>query len=422
MRATFYFLLVIIPLNLFAQKEKESYLAKNSFDLNKDTFVFPQDNFKIIGFGAYHGSSKTELVELDLLRSLTKQKAIKHYLPETDYSIAHYFNTFLKTGDTILLKDLVTLYGMRVPQERTIEVYEKWKELKVINDALAPNDKLTVVGIDIQVNYKYVSKHILELIKPKSTRFKTVQAIHEMVQTDTTSYALGDLSYAHHILKDFVTDYENNPTTYAGYVTEKQNLEHIIKNLKISFDFNSNYRNRGQIMFDNYNDLAPVYNFKNKPQFLRTGFSHIMKSREGASGYPYFFTLLIEQQVYSKEQVLSVMGYLTDSTVVWDELYDEQGNYTGYTTEAGFGIGDYDKEYFRGITHLKNQHLSDKTLFRLNKKKSPYAAKEPDLIEIIMEGKKSNSEDVKGMSTLRFIDYAVLIKDSTASVPIFEMD
>ena len=95
------------------------------------------------------------------MKSLIKNKSIKYYLPETDFSIAHYFNEYLKNGDTILLKDLVTLYGIRVPQERTIEVYKKWQELKNIKKVLnwcykaygnkEPNNWLNGVAIAFMV-------------------------------------------------------------------------------------------------------------------------------------------------------------------------------------------------------------------------------------------------------------------------------
>ena len=151
------------------------------------------------------------------------------------------------------------------------------------------------------------------------------------------------------------------------------------------------------------------------------GFSHLEKSREGVKGYPYFFTRLIENNIYKKEEIITVIGYLTNSEVLWDELYDEQGKYKGFTTEAGFGIGDYEKEYFRGIENLKKTKISDQTLFRLNMKNTPYSDNMPDLIDIIMTDQKSNSEAVKGMSTTDFMDYAILISDSKASKPIYEL-
>ena len=132
-------LLALLSIVLFqsCSQSKSDYLKTNRFDLNLNNLIFPENDFNIIGFGAYHGSAKTEEAELALITALTKNKAIDYYLPETDFSIAHYFNKYLKTGDTILLKDLVTVAGTRVEQERTVEVYEKWKKLKIINDNLA---------------------------------------------------------------------------------------------------------------------------------------------------------------------------------------------------------------------------------------------------------------------------------------------
>ena len=184
-------------------QSKIEYLKDNRYDLNKTNFEFPQKDFNIIGFGAYHGSAKTEDVEIKLIKSLTKDNLIKYYLPETDYSIAYFFNKFLKNGDTILLKDLVTQYGIRVPQERTIEVYNKWKKLKEINDLLPQKDKIEVIGIDFQVNYKYTAKHILELINNTDKKLLSIRQIENMVKTDTTSYALGNLSYAYKVFIQF---------------------------------------------------------------------------------------------------------------------------------------------------------------------------------------------------------------------------
>jgi len=160
------------------------------------------------------------------------------------------------------LKDLVELYGIRVPQERTIQVYEKWQDLKKLNDKLPADAKLSVVGIDVQVNYKYVSKHILELIAASENEREALQEIREMVSIDTTGYGLGDLSYAYKILKSFVTDYENNKSAYTKLITAKPAFEHIIKNLKISFDFSNQFRDRDKIMLDNYLSLDAIYNFK----------------------------------------------------------------------------------------------------------------------------------------------------------------
>ncbi|WP_298423628.1 hypothetical protein [uncultured Kordia sp.] len=410
--------LFLISLSISAQSKKE-YLQQHRFDLHNETFQFPQKEFKIIGFGAYHGSVKTEATSLNLLRSLLRTTTISYYLPETDYSIAHYFDKFLKSGDTILLKDLVIHYGTNVPQERTISVYKKWKELKKINDQLPDSKKFKVVGIDLLTTYKYTSKHLLELLDTNQIKSKALAELKQMIQLDTTDYSPRYDSYSKGVLKRFLKDVETHTTDYNNVIKDTVSWNHIVKNIKVSFtDFS---RLREPTIYQNYLDLSKRYDFENKAQFLRMGFSHLEKSREGEKGYPYFFTRLIENNIYTKKDIVTVIGYLTNSEVVWDELYDDDGKYKGFTTEAGFGIGDYEKEYFRGIDNLKQTKISDQTLFQINGKNTPYSDNMPDLIDVIMQDEKSNSERVKGMSTTDFLDYAILISDSKASTPIFEM-
>lgn len=418
MKNTLYILCFLSIVSLFGQS-KVDYLKQHRYDLHQTNFHFPQKSMKLVGFGAYHGSAKTEDTELLLLRSLLKNKSVQYYLPETDFSIGHFFNEYLQTGDTLLLKDLVTHYGTRVPQDRSIETYSKWIALKNLNDSLPQKDRLQVVGIDLLVSYKYVSKHLLQLLSPKDAPTKALSDLQRMIAVDTTDYSIQYDSYAKNILKKLLKDLRQHQAHYKISLARKKEFDHLVKNIQVTFeDFN---RAREPTIYENYLTLSKWYNFKDKPQFLRMGFAHLEKSREGTDGYPYFFTRLIENKIYTEEEVISVIGYLTNSRVVWDEKYDAQGNYSGFTTEGGFGIGDYDKEYFRGIQHLKDTKLSDQTLYRLNTLKSPYRKAEPDLIEIVMKDEASNGAAVKGMATTHFIDYAVLISDSKASTPIFEI-
>lgn len=395
---------------------KTSYLEKNRYDLNSTDFDFPEKDFKIVGFGAYHGSAKTEKAEQALLQSLTKDGTIKYYVMETDFSIGHYFNKYLNTGDTLLLKDLVEHFGIKVPQDRSIETYKKWKQLKNINDNLSKDKKLTVVGIDEIVNYKYTAKHLLEIIDFQKNSEETLRKIVNMVKTDTTDFSPYYESYSKDVLKKFVYEYRINPSKFEEDISDKFIFDHIVSNLKLSFDDSSN---REITIFNNYTHLDSLYKFKQNPQFLRYGFFHIEKEREG-NNVP-FFAMLIENDIYKRNQVVSVIGYLTESRVLWDIVYDEEGNYKTFTTEGGYGIGDYEKEYFRGIENLKNSKIFDITLFQLNKKDTPYSDGIPDLIEIVMTEEESNGNAVKGKSTTDYLDYAVLISSSEANTPIQEM-
>jgi hypothetical protein len=409
-------IVLVVVIQSALSQTKDEYLKNNRFDLLKSNFEFPQKDFKIIGFGAYHGSQETENAENILLEKLIQNKKIKYYLPETDFGIAYYFNQYLKTGDTILLKDLVKHYGNRVPQEKTIETYNKWKNIKKINDNQLAKNRIEVVGIDLIVTYKYTSKLLIDLFQVEKGKYKSYDNIVEMVKIDSTDYSPNYDSYSKNILKNFLADYDNNKPYFQSISKNQKITDNLIENINLNFK----KRDREKTIYENYLHLSQVYDFNSNPQFVRMGFFHIEKDRENNN--PSFFTRLIENNIYKKEDVISIAGFLTKSRVLWDLKYDIKKNYIGYTTEGGYGIGDYWKEYFKGIKKLKKNKLSHLTLYRLNNENSPYKKNQTDLMEIKLFLKKSNKDDLKGKTTTDYFDYAILISNSKSNKPIEELD
>ncbi len=400
----------------FSQESKQEYLSRNKFDLNKLS-EFPQSDIKIIGFGAYHGSAKTEEAELLLLQAVLKNNNVRFYFPETDYSIAHYFNEYLQNGDEKLLKDLVITYGTRVPQERAVEVFKKWKNLKAINDKLPADKKIKVLGADPIVTYKYTCRHLLLLADAEANQWKKLSELKEMVEKDTANYSPYKESYSKKMLREFVADYESNTKSYERFVKNQKQFDYLIATIKASFEEFS----REQSIYTNYIALSKMYNFNEGVKFFRYGFAHLMKIRE-EEHFASFFTQLIENKVYKKEEIVSVLGYLTKSRVIWDDVYDKQGNYKKSTTKGGFGIGDYSKEYFKGIDELKKQKISDLTLFRLNQPESPYWQNGcSDLMEVIVKPISKHTINYSRKSTAAFIDYAILLSHSKANTSIYKL-
>jgi len=400
----------------FSQESKQDYLSKNKFDLNKLP-EFPQAGIKIIGFGAYHGSAKTDEAELLLLQAVLKNNNVRFYFPETDYSIAYYFNEYLQNGDEKLLKDLIITYGTRVPQERSVEAFKKWKNLKVINDRLPTDKKIKVLGADPIVTYKYTCRHLLLLADAEANQWKKLSELKGMVEKDTANYSPYKESYSKKMLREFVVDYELNTKSYERFIKNQKQFDYLIGTIKASFEELS----REESIYANYIALSKMYNYDEGVKFFRYGFAHLMKIRE-EDHFASFFTQLIENGVYKKEEIVSVLGYLTKSRVLWDDVFDKQGNYKKSTTKGGFGIGDYSKEYFKGIGELKKQKISDLTLFRLNQPENPYQQRGcSDLIEVIMTPKPKNQIDYSKKSTAGFIDYAILLSHSKANTSVFKL-
>lgn len=407
-KATILFLLHAVL--VFAQ-DKEKYLSQHKSKLDA-SYSLPESNAKIIGFGAYHGSAKTEDAELFILQSLLNRQGVDYYFAETDISLAHYFNEYLSTGDEALLKDLIIHYGTRVPQERTVNVLEKWKRIKALNDKLPKNKKITVLGSDIIVSNKYTYRHLLSLIKD-TKNWPMAQELQKTVDIDTTDYSANYKSFSAKQLKDFIADYEVQPSAYSKLIKDKKMFDYIISNIKIRQlkDFN-----REEEMYHNYLKLRDMYKLKGKTQFFRLGFFHIMKHKEGNTAP--FFSMLIDNTIYKKEQIVTVMGYFTKSEVIWDDIFDNNGHYLYSTTEGDFGIGDAPNEFFQGIDALKDQSTTDICIFKLNAPGSPYnAAGCSDMIEIVYNPPQKVEYGVS--STTDFIDYAVLISNSPASTSAY---
>ncbi len=403
--------MLIISLTVFSQDKKE-YLKQNRFDVEKADFKFPQINFNIIGFGAYHGSAKTYDAELRLIQSLKKQDAIDYYIPETNFSQAFFFQQYLETGDEKLLKDLVLSFQTIVSQEGTIETFEHWKNLRLLNQSYK-NNPIKVIGFDITNEYQFPIKHLLQLTENiQNWQFKN--DLTEKINDEKTDFSIRNKEMEQ-LLKSFIHDYETKKNIYDRQIKDTISFHHILKNIAYNFD---EERERGKIIFDNYVYLKDIYHLETKMQFAKYGFFHLEKDRE--QNYPSFFTRLIEQNIYERDRVITVIGYLTKSEALWDKIYDTQGNYQSYTKEKGYGTGDYWKEYFQGIKTLKKTKLSDITLFKLNEENSPYN-KGADLIEVKLFLKKSNGKALQGKSTTDFIDYAILISNSKNQIPIEEM-
>lgn len=405
-------LIILLISTLSFGQSKVDFLKENRFDLHNQNFDFPENNFKIIGFGALHGSAKTYVAEIKLIENLHRRNLIDFYVPETNFSQAFFFQKYLETGDIILLKELVLAFQTIVSQEGSIETFNHWKNLKKLNDQ-NPSQKLRIIGFDIINEYKFPIKHLLHLTE-NSTNWEEKKKLALYFNTVDTNFGLNNKQLQSD-LKSFIEDYYKNKILYDSQISDTYVFNHIIENILLNFN---EKRDREKIIYENYLKLKPTYDLENKKQFMKYGYFHIQKTRE--ANYPSFFTRLIESEIYKREEIITVMSYLTRSAVLWDKIYDENKNYKTFTTEKGFGIGDYWKEYFKGIKSLKKSKISDLTLFKLNLPHSPYNFK-TDLVEIKMFLKDYNRTSLKGKNTLQFIDYALLISNSEAQKPIQEM-
>jgi len=170
-------------------------------------------------------------------------------------------------------------------------------------------------------------------------------------------------------------------------------------------------------MYNHYLTLSKIYGFKDKVQFFRLGFFHLLKAKEGKASP--LFSMLVDNKIYLKNEIISVLGYLTKSEVLSEDKYDNEGEYVSSTTSGDEGIGDSASEYFKGINVFKEQKKSNLTLFNISKACSPYSETGcTDMVEVIS---KEKPLDYRTSVTTDFLDYVLLISNSAASRSIYSV-
>jgi hypothetical protein len=111
------------------------------------------DNFyssDVFLLGEIHGYADNQKLDKELLFFLNKKLNLKYYIAEMDSSNATKLNSFLSNPvkDKALLKEVVTAIRKRIPQQSSLELYQKWAEIYDYNQKLADSSKFTVIGID----------------------------------------------------------------------------------------------------------------------------------------------------------------------------------------------------------------------------------------------------------------------------------
>ncbi len=131
-----------------------TYLENSKTDLNqqldKSFFGNDLDNADVLLFGEIHGFADNQKVDEKLFKFANKEFGTRYYLAEMDSLTANKLNKFLskEIKDENLLKEVVKLVAIRIPQQSGQQLFDKWSHLYDYNKSLAANKKITVLGID----------------------------------------------------------------------------------------------------------------------------------------------------------------------------------------------------------------------------------------------------------------------------------
>ena len=132
-----------------------NYLNKNMETLDKtnatfNTFDSAFYNNSVFILSENHGFADVQNVDEQLFIHLNKKMGLRFYIAEMDSLRANRLNVFLKNpvADLALLKSVVKDIAIRIPQQSSQQLYEKWLHIHAYNQQLAANAKVEVLGLD----------------------------------------------------------------------------------------------------------------------------------------------------------------------------------------------------------------------------------------------------------------------------------
>ncbi len=123
-------------------------LDKNNMDFKGFDSVFYSSNIFILSEN--HGFEDVQNIDYQLFTYLNKKIGLRFYIAEMDSLRAGRLNEFLKnlTPNTVLLKSIIKDIGLRIPQQSSQQLYDKWLRLHKYNAQLNDSVKIEVLGLD----------------------------------------------------------------------------------------------------------------------------------------------------------------------------------------------------------------------------------------------------------------------------------
>jgi hypothetical protein len=98
--------------------------------------------------GEFHSVAASEDVNFLLLRYFRERAGVKYLLPEFSYGFCELVNTYLDNGDESLLRWLYTQFRGTAAYHK--EGFEFWRKLRAYNLSLPTEQRIRVVGTDIE--------------------------------------------------------------------------------------------------------------------------------------------------------------------------------------------------------------------------------------------------------------------------------
>ncbi|HBI56796.1 MAG TPA: hypothetical protein DG577_01005 [Firmicutes bacterium] len=363
------------------------YLAENSQSLdleNMDLSLLGEDlNCQVFLSGAqWHGTTANYDLHYALFTALHKQAGVRYLLLDSGYATAQVYNDYLQTGNPDLLN--MALDGIRFSNSSCNEHRLFWERLYKYNQGLSPEDKIVVIGIDVEYQIGTAISYLCFISDNQLGNYYPV-----------TGY-LGETKALHKYVTGLKAKYHEDPGLFENIFGDNiHKFELVLQNLTdtVSANLRSDFfPDREKLMYTNF--LAAYNNNPKGKYFGHFTMEHIYQ-RQVKSGNladaDRLGMLLVQEDSSLRDQVVSIAAFYHNS-----EFRFYYGSYEYYRIFAQFVIDPLP---------LINTATTDYTLYKLDGEDSPFTWDTHTVI------------NPTGGVTTDYYQYLLMIKDSQPTSP-----
>lgn len=344
-----------------------------------------------------HGVATNSELEIKFLKYFKQKTGIKYLLLEISYSDGQVLNKYMSTGDESILEEMYKpLKGTFAWNKQS---YGIWRKLYEFNKSLPEDERIKIIGIDIEHQYTNAIRYMESLIPDRKAPqeiadfISKLNVIYNKISKDPFAYAYVDFS------NKLDESIKSNHKVYEEYFGEKLFdfelvNENIIAQVKAYEGKTNNSFNqiRDSKMYDNFKKI--YLRMPNGKFYGQWGLNHTFQKRQAS--VDWLASLMNSSDSPVKGRILSIV-YLYDNCEMMCRDYK--------TTELNTLASDKEK--------LDLFAKEDITLFKLTGKASPF---EKELIWLFSEN-GCGDKPIEGVTT-DYFQYMILIKNAKATTPL----
>ena len=273
-----------------------------NYNIREDLSLMDSDleNNNVFLIGENHGVKANVILRMKFLCYFKEKTNFKYYIYELPHSVAYFLNKYLDSGDENILKEAYRFFNGTYAWNS--DEYNHWKDLYKYNKTLSKEDKLIILGIDIEHQPKNAFIYMRDCLTKNNLGGQLSDYISKYIDKENGTNE--ELKQVYEWINEELV---KNEDYYKKQLEEDYfNIVHVNNNLwnKLEVYTSNNFNGTRSIrMYENFLSIS-----KGLPEgkfFGQLGLSHVFQR---AFPYMYWFAAQLQNGDSGfKERVLSIV-------------------------------------------------------------------------------------------------------------------